>query len=161
MASSQPQSSQGETKSQGNGNGQARDGNGRIQSAAEQNKSLPNLVEDAIGHATGLMREEVRLARAEFTDGVKTMQSGAISVGIGVAVLLPGVTILLLACAYGIAAAGLPLWAGAAIAGAIAAVIGAILLMSGKSKMKPENLSAPRAAEDAQRTARFAKEQAR
>jgi hypothetical protein len=161
MASSQPQSSDTDQSRSSDANGETHNGDGRIRSAAEQNKSLPNLVEDAIGHATGLMREEVRLARTEIVDGVKTMQGGAISVAIGAAVLLPGVTILLLACAYGIAAAGLPLWAGAAIAGAVAAVIGGILLMTGKSKMKPENLSAPRAAGDAQRTARFAKEQAR
>ncbi|MEQ8434114.1 MAG: phage holin family protein [Oceanicaulis sp.] len=159
MASSQPQSSEQDTKS--NGAGAGHDGDGRIQSAAEQNKSLPNLVEDAIGHATGLMREEVKLARTEITDGVKTMQSGAISVGVGVAVLLPAVTLLLYAAAFGISAAGLPLWASAAIVGVAAAVIGAVLLMMGKKKMKPEQLSAPRATEDAQRTARFAKEQAR
>jgi hypothetical protein len=153
MASGQPQSNDADAKSQ--------NGDGRIRSAAEADKSLPKLVEDAIGHATGLMREEMRLARTEITDGVKTMQGGAVSVAIGTAVLLPGVTILLLACAYAIAAAGLPLWAGAAIAGAVAAVIGAVLLMQGKSKMKPDNLSAPRAADDARRTARFAKEQAR
>ncbi|MFP4518872.1 MAG: phage holin family protein [Oceanicaulis sp.] len=159
MASSQPQSSDQDQKRDGNGH--AHDSDGRIKSAAEQNKSLPNLVEDAIGHATGLMREEVRLARTEITDGVKTMQSGAISVGVGVAVLLPAVTLLLYAAAFGISAAGLPLWASAAIVGGVAAVIGAILLMAGKKKMDPEHLSAPRAADDAQRTARFAKEQAR
>ena len=159
MASSQPQSDQNGPRRAGNGAGH--DGDGHIQSAAEQNKSLPNLIQDAVGHATGLMRDEVRLARAEVLDGVKTMQGGAISVGVGVAVLLPAITLLLYAAAFGLQAAGLPLWAGAAIVGVVAAVIGAILLMSGKSKMKPENLSAPRAAEDAQRTARFAKEQAR
>lgn len=160
MASSQPQSSDQDQKRDGNGH--AHDSDGRIKSAAEQNKSLPNLVEDAIGHATGLMREEVRLARAEIMDGVKTMQGGAVSVGVGVAVLLPAITLLLYAAAVGMAAAGwVPVWAGALIVGVIAAIVGAILLMSGKKKMDPSNLGAPKAAADAARTARMAKEQAR
>ncbi|XBQ16716.1 MAG: phage holin family protein [Oceanicaulis sp.] len=147
------------TDKRGNGNG---NGDGRFTSAAEENKSLPNLVEDAIGHASGLMREEVRLARTEVMDGVRSMQGGAISVGIAVAILLPAITLLLYAAAFGMAAAGwVPAWAGAAIVGVIAAVIGAILLMTGKSKMDPKKLSAPKATAEAGRTARFAKEQAR
>lgn len=122
-------------------------------------KSLPHLVEDAIGHAAGLMRDEVRLARSELMEGMKTMRGGAVSVGVGVALLLPGVTLLLYGAAFALQSTGLDLWLAALIVGIAAALVGLIFVMMGKSKMDPENLSAPRAAEDVRRTASLAKEQ--
>lgn len=122
-------------------------------------KSLPTLIEDAIGHAAGLMRDEVRLARSELMDGMKTMRGGAVSLGVGVALLLPGITLLLYAAAVALQSSGLDLWLAATIVGIGAAVLGMIFMMMGKSKMDPQNLSAPRATEDVKRTASLAKEQ--
>lgn len=159
MTETHPNTSQSARKPGGGESGRLHDGNGHIHSGTDHEKSLPHLVQDAFGHAAGLIQDEVRLARNEVMEGVHTMQGGAISVGVGVAVLLPGVTLLLYAAAIALQAAGLALWLGAAIVGIVAAVIGAIFLMQGKSKMKPENLGAPRAAEDVKRTATLAKEQ--
>ena len=129
---------------------------------AAQGRSLPELVEDAFSHAAGLIRDEVRLARAEIVDGVRTMRGGALSAGLGVAILTPAITVLLGGVALGMAAAGwVPAWAGALIVGGLAAIVGAILLKTGASRMDPSNLAAPKATADAARTARMAREQAR
>lgn len=126
---------------------------------ARQRESLPELVEDAFGHAAGMVRDEVRLARAELLDGIRTIQGGALSAALGAVLLIPGLTLVLYAAAFGMATAGwVPAWAGALIVGAIATIIGLAMIMTGKSKIDPSQLSTPRAKQEAERTADLAKE---
>jgi len=81
-----------------------------------------------------------------------------VSLGIAAVVLLAGLIILLEAAVYGIALV-LPLWAAALIIGGSVFIIGLILLLVARSKLKPRNLIPARTAESLSKDKAVAQEE--
>ena len=129
--------------------------------AAAETRSTPALIGDLIGHVTELFRKEMMLLRAELNEKTSQlttaggMLAGALVVGIVGLIYLAGAVML------GIVAAGLsPVWA-ALIVGAVLAIVGLIMAMSGKSKLQASSLSPHRTVDSLSRDARLAKEKTR
>lgn len=96
--------------------------------------SVSSLVNSAITDAQSLVRQQIELAKAEVTQSAK-QAAGASGLLIGAGVLgFLAFVFALVAAAYGIVAAGLPVWAGFLIVAGILLVIGIILGLVGKSR---------------------------
>ena len=124
--------------------------------------SVPELLGNALGQVSTLVRKEVQLARAEM--GEKFGQaSGAIApLAAGSAVLLAVLILLLFALASLLVrlfdlATG---WAQLIVA-VVFALVGYALVRSGLSKLRTSNLVPDRTAEQLSRDAQVAKEQVR
>ena len=124
--------------------------------------SVPELLGNALGQVSTLVRKEVQLARAEM--GEKFGQaSGAIApLAAGAAVLL-GVLILLLFALASLLVRLFDLATGWAqlIVAVVFALVGYALVRSGLAKLKTSNLVPERTAEQVSRDAQAVKEQVR
>jgi hypothetical protein len=96
--------------------------------------SVSSLVNSAITDAQSLVRQQIELAKAEVTQSAKQAAGASgLLIGAGVLAFLAFV-FALVAAAYGIVEAGLPVWAGFLIVAGILLVIGIILGLVGKSR---------------------------
>jgi Flp pilus assembly protein TadB len=96
--------------------------------------SVSTLVNSAITDAQSLVRQQIELAKAEVTQSAK-QAAGASGLLIGAAVLAFLAFVFALV-AYGIVAAGLPVWAGFLIVAGILLLVGIILGLVGKARTK-------------------------
>ena len=105
-----------------------------------EERTLGQLVAQASEDLSTIVRSEIALAKAELTDGAKSMGLG-VAMFAGAAVFAVFALIYLLhAAAQGIAAAGLPVWAGYLIVGGVLLIAAAVLALVGKralSKASP------------------------
>jgi len=107
----------------------------------------------------GLVRSEVGLAKAELGQSISDVKTGAASLGIGAVVLFVGLLVLLLGVSLWLASAmGASPFVGYLIVGGVITVIGAILLMTAKSKLSADNLAMTRTAASLQEDQRAVKE---
>jgi len=107
----------------------------------------------------GLVRSEVGLAKAELGQSISDVKTGAASLGIGAVVLFVGLLVLLLGVSLWLASAmGASPFVGYLIVGVVFTVIGAILLMTAKSKLSADNLAMTRTAASLQEDQRAVKE---
>jgi uncharacterized membrane protein YqjE len=125
-------------------------------------KPIGSLLQDAAGDIASIVRNEARLAQSEIKDNLHRAMTGALSALLGAVVLIPALTLLLLALAYALDDYDVaPRWAAALIAAAVGAVIGAILLARAKSALKPEALAPSRTVDNLKQDAQLVKEQVR
>jgi uncharacterized membrane protein YeaQ/YmgE (transglycosylase-associated protein family) len=125
-------------------------------------KPVGSLLQDAAGDIGSIVRNEVRLAKAEVRENLHRAMSGAVSALMGAVVLIPALTLLLFALAFGLAELDVvPLWAGALIAAVVGAIIGAILLGRAKAALKPDALAPTRTADNLKQDSQMVKEQVR
>lgn len=96
----------------------------------QSERTLPELTMDLASQVGDLMRNEVRLARAEAMDSVKSMSGGIARAAIGVAVASGAVTLGLFALAYALGET-MPMWAGALIAAFAGGTLAYVLIKSG------------------------------
>lgn len=98
--------------------------------------SLSALVNSAITDAQGLFRDQLDLAKAELAESAK--QAAAASAMFVVAGVLSFLAFIfaLVAGAYGIVAAGLPVWAGFLIVTGVLVFVALILALVGRSHTK-------------------------
>jgi hypothetical protein len=108
-------------------------------------RTLPELTMDLASQVGDLLRNEVRLARAEALDGVKHMAGGIVRAALGVALAGSALTLALFALAYGLGQT-IPMWAGALVAALVGAVIAYILVKSGLKAASVDHLSMDRTA---------------
>jgi hypothetical protein len=121
-------------------------------------RTIPELTKDLATHAGDLMRNEVRLARAEAMEKIKGMGAGLVQAGIGVVLAVGAVTLAMFAIAY-LLAEIMPIWGAALIVAVIGAGLGYVLIKSGvKAAASPDHLSLPRTAEQVSRDIRVVKE---
>lgn len=98
--------------------------------------SVSSLVNSAITDAQTLVRDQIELAKAEVSQSAK-QAAAASGLFIGAAVLMfLGFVFGLVAAAYGIAAAGLPVWAGFLIVTGLLILVALILALVGRSRTK-------------------------
>ncbi len=101
-----------------------------------EDATIGALVNSAITDTQNLVRHQIDLARAEVTQSAKQAASASgMFIVAGVLAFLAFV-FLLVAGAYGIVAAGLPVWAGFLIVAGVLLVVTAILALVGRSQAK-------------------------
>ncbi len=113
-------------------------------------RSIPELTKDMAFHLGDMFRNELKLARVEATEGVKSL-SGTIGLfAAGGVVGASALTLALLALAYGLAEA-MPMWAAAAIVAVLAGIAAFLLVKAGQSALKTKDLSLTRTREQVSR----------
>ncbi|MBN1236962.1 MAG: phage holin family protein [Gammaproteobacteria bacterium] len=85
---------------------------------------------------TTLFTKELALLKAETTSAIKDTRSGIGAMAVGGAVLYAGLLFLLTSAMLGLALV-MDAWLAALIVGGVVAIIGAIMLASGKRKLEP------------------------
>ena len=126
-----------------------------------QGRSLMGLFADLWRETQTLVHQEAQLAKAELSEKVSEVTTGAGEIATGGAILFAGFIVLLFA-AVGALELMLPtehaIWLAPLIVGLLVMVIGYIALSRGRSHMKAENLAPERTMESLRRDARLAKE---
>ncbi len=122
-----------------------------LNDAAEE-RTLGQLVVQASEDVSTIVRSEIALAKAEVTSGLKVAGMGVGMFGAAAFLVLLAVILLLQSAATGIAAAGLPLWAGYLIVAAVILLVAAILALIGKKAMSKASPVPAKAIDHAQKT---------
>jgi tetrahydromethanopterin S-methyltransferase subunit C len=120
-------------------------------------RTLSELTMDLASQAGDLLRNEIRLARAEAIENVKSMGGGIVRAALGVALAGAAVTLALFALAYGLGQI-LPMWVAALIGAVIGGVIAYVLIKSGLKAASLSHVALPRTAEQVSRDLRLIKE---
>ena len=107
------------------------------------------LLRQLLGDAALLFRKEIALAASEVSQSIDSAKTGAISMISGGAVLYAGLLFLLGAATFALALV-VPTWAAWLIVGAATALMGTIMVRTGKSRVSA-NSFAPHRAVDALR----------
>lgn len=97
---------------------------------------LIELVRSAAADTTELVKQQIELTKAEVKDNMRTAGSSFGLLAVGGVVLFLGVIFLLVTIAYVLVQLGLPVWAGFGIVTAVLFLLGAILLLVGRSRAK-------------------------
>ena len=105
-------------------------------------RSIPELTKDMAFHLGDMFRNELKLARVEATESVKSLSGGIGMIVTGAVMGVSAVTLALFAAAYGLSTV-FPMWAAAAIVAGAAGLLALILVSIGRSAMKPKELSFP------------------
>lgn len=126
-----------------------------------QSRSLIGLFSDLFRETSTLVHEEAQLAKAEISEKVSQLGTGAAEIAAGGAILFAGFIVLLFA-AVGALELMLPtehsIWIAPLIVGLVVMIIGFIALSRGKKQMQAESLAPRRTLESLKRDARLAKE---
>jgi hypothetical protein len=120
-------------------------------------RTLPELTMDLATQAGDLLRNEIRLARAEAMENVSQMGGGIVRAALGVALAGAAVTLGLFALAYALGQV-LPMWGAALIGAGIGGVIAYVLIKSGLKACSLDHVALPRTAEQVSRDLRLIKE---
>lgn len=105
-------------------------------------RTIGQLVSDVTTDMSTIVRSEIELAKSEVTEGVTKLGKGIVFFAIAGVLALYMLGLLLLAGAWGIEAAGLPMWAGLLIvSGVLLLIIGGLglagYLQVNKAQPKP------------------------
>lgn len=125
----------------------------------QTDRTLPELTMDLASQVGDLLRNEVRLARAEAVESVSKMSGGIMLAALGVVLAGSAVTLTLFALAYALAET-MPMWAAALIGSGIAAVVAFVLIKSGLKAASFNKVGLPRTAEQISTDVRRIKEMA-
>jgi len=102
-------------------------------------QGLGTLVSGIINDLQGIVRGEVRLAKAEVREDLSVMGKGATGLTIGAMLALVGFIFLMLGVTY-LLNKSLEMWLAAGIVGAVLLLIGGTIAMVGKSQLSSANL---------------------
>lgn len=102
--------------------------------AERESESAAGLLSRLMGEVSTLFRKEIALAKAEMSEAASNAKSGAISLAAGGAVIYAGFLVVLYALVLLLAQTMEP-WLAALIVGAVVAIIGFILLQTGKKRL--------------------------
>ena len=106
----------------------------------DRDVSIAQLVGGIVSDAQVLVRQEIALARQEVREEIGQAKSGAIKLAIAGGVLAVGGLLLVLALAQGVADLfNWPAWAGYALIGVLAAIVGGVLLGTAQKQLKAVN----------------------
>ena len=109
----------------------------------ENESSAVGLIRQLAHEVPALLTKEMALAKAEIKETVETAKAGVAAVGMGAIVMFAGLIIVLLAAVYALANIMQP-WLAALIVGAVAMVVGFIMIQSGKKQFDAFNLTPER-----------------
>jgi Putative Actinobacterial Holin-X, holin superfamily III len=120
-------------------------------------RTISELTMDLASQAGDLIRNEIRLARAEAMENVKQMGGGVIRAALGVALAGAAVTLALFALAYALGQI-MPMWGAALIGALVGGSIAYALIKTGLKAASITQVSLPRTAEQVSRDLRLLKE---
>jgi uncharacterized membrane protein YqjE len=113
-------------------------------------RSIPELTKDMAFHLGDMFRNELKLARVEATEGVKSLGGAVGLVAAGAVVGASALTLLLLAVAYALSSV-MPLWGAAAVVAILAGIVAWMMVKAGQKALKPDELSLTRTREQVAR----------
>jgi uncharacterized membrane protein YqjE len=109
--------------------------------ATQDQRTVSQLVSDAVDQFTKLIRNEMAIARAELSARASEAMTGlGLLVG-GAVLLIPALVLLLLALAAWLNEFGLPLSLSNLIAALVGILVSGVLAYLGKQRLSPENLT--------------------
>jgi hypothetical protein len=123
-----------------------------------QERSLPELTKDLAANLGDLMRNELRLARAEAADNARRLGDDALRIALGVALAAAAVTLALFALAFALGEV-LPMWIAAISAAAEGALLAYLLINSGRKAIGRQSIGMPRIAQSVANDIESVKEQ--
>lgn len=117
-----------------------------------EERTLGQLVASASEDLSTILRTEIALAKAEVTTGAKVMGKGVGLLGAAGFLALLALILLLQSAAFGLVAAGLPVWAGYLIVAVVLLILTAILALVGKKALSSASPVPQKAITSAQQT---------
>ena len=113
-------------------------------------RSIPELTKDMAFHLGDMFRNELKLARVEATDGLKSLSGAVGLIAAGAVVGASALTLALFAVAY-VLATVMPMWAAAAVVAILSGIIAWMLVKAGQKAMNTEELTLTRTREQVSR----------
>jgi uncharacterized membrane protein YgdD (TMEM256/DUF423 family) len=129
-----------------------------------QGRSLIGLFSDLWRETQTLVHQEAQLAKAEISQKVSKVTTGAGEIAAGGVVLFAGFIVLLFAAVGALQlmiASEHAIWLAPLIVGVVVMIVGYIVLSRGRKQLQAENLAPERTMESLQRNATLAKEHAK
>jgi len=123
-------------------------------------RPFSRILQDVVDHLTEIIRSELRLAHAEVREDVAQVSRAGIFLAIGGAFALCALGFVLLGAVYALGTRLEP-WVSAVLVGVAAGVIGAILLMVGRSRIKQASLKPDTTIRSLQENVTWLKKQAK
>ena len=102
----------------------------------ESNRSLVQLITDAMNEFATLFQTEIRLVRVELNEKASRLAGSGAMIGAGAVAAIVALVLLLQAAVKWLAIAGMPEEWGLLLVGVVVAIIGVLLLMKGISDAK-------------------------
>lgn len=109
------------------------------QEARPARRPVTDILGDLLRDTTNLMHNEVRLIRAEMSQKVAQVETGAGSMAASAALGFAALLLLLEAAVLGLALV-IPIWLSALLIGIAVAIVAGILFAVGRRKLKAQNL---------------------
>jgi hypothetical protein len=129
-----------------------------------QGRSLMGLFADLWRETQTLVHQEAQLAKAELSEKVSQVTTGAGEIAAGGAILFAGFIVLLFAAVGALElmiGSEHGMWLAPLIVGVVVMIAGYIVLARGRKQMKPDSLAPQRTMDSLRRDANLAKEHAR
>jgi len=102
----------------------------------KNSSKLSTLLESVVRDATSLVRGHVELAKAEIRESIKSALTSSIFFLLAIALINLGIILIFVAAAYGLNAAGLPVWQSFLITALALLIVGGLLAYFGVKKMR-------------------------
>ena len=125
---------------------------------SNENKSAGGILSDAMQNVSGLVRNEVDLARAEVSENVTRAGVALGMIAASAIVALVALNVLVAAVVAALAEAGLDAGWAALIVGALLGVLAYVLLNKGTNDLKLSSLAPTRTVKNVKRDAAAVKE---
>jgi hypothetical protein len=132
-----------------------------IAMASPTNRSIPDLLSDAVGQLGKLVGNEFALAKAEISEKASQAGRAAGMIGAGAVLMIPALVLLLFAASAGLVRAGFSEPIAHLLTGIGAALISAILIWLGLSRLSGDALTPKVTLEQVERDKMAAKEMVR
>jgi uncharacterized membrane protein YqjE len=110
-------------------------------SLSEDLRTIPTLLGDAVEQLGKLVQNEAQLARAELSEKISTALRGVLLMAAAAILIGPVLVMLLAALALALHAAGLSPFLAAVVSALVGAGIAAVLLLIGRSHLRPAKLT--------------------
>src|SRR5579883_67412 len=120
-------------------------------------RSLSELLGDALTELSKLIQTEFAIARIEMSDKAAGMVGAAKLIGAGAAIALAALVLILMAIAAALMRAGLPDWAADLCAGVGAALVALVLILVGLNRFSRRSLAPSATLEELRQDRRTAK----
>jgi uncharacterized membrane protein YqjE len=122
-----------------------------------QAKPVSALLKELVSNISLLVRQELMLARAEMGEKTSSLMNGVISIACGFVLALAALIVLLDAVVLALSNS-VPMWASALIVGGVVAVIAAIFIYIGQSRLSAANMMPDRTVRNMRDDARVIRE---
>jgi hypothetical protein len=128
---------------------------------SQSNRSIPELFSDAVAQLAKLIGNEFELARAELSEKANQAGRAGAMIGAGAVILMPALVLLLFAASAALIRSGLSEPVAYLLTGAGAALVSAVLIATGLSRLSGDALKPSITLDQVQRDKVAAKEMVR